>query len=145
VNRHNCLRSSLRRRVQEGTLFPVLVVYASSEMVMMPQNIFPNSCWSHCISCVGSLNLDRPCDSDVSLQVSGRRECLGTLWEAHTDSQLSYRRYAVVHETCCQVRGLREEVSRLQSIQEDEQEIDRVFMETIQPQESQPCTRLCAI
>ena len=51
--------------------------------------------------------------ADVSFQVSGCRDCLGPLWEAWTNSQIS----------CIRCSG-----------------VDRVFMETIQLQESQPHT-----
>uniref|UniRef100_A0A8B9SEV8 Solute carrier family 12 member 2 n=1 Tax=Apteryx owenii TaxID=8824 RepID=A0A8B9SEV8_APTOW len=81
-----------------------------------------------------------PLTVDAALQVSGCRECLGPLREAWAGSQLSCRRCAAVGELCRQVRELREEVSRLRSIREDEQEIDRVFLETVQLEESQPPT-----
>lgn len=40
-------------------------------------------------------------------------------------------------ELCCQLEEIREEVSRLRSIREDEREIDRVFSETQQLEKPQ--------
>lgn len=59
------------------------------------------------------------------------------LHEAGADNH-SFCRRCVGDELCHQVKELQEEVSRLCSIHENEQEIDRLFSETLQSQESQP-------
>lgn len=59
---------------------------------------------------------------DAAPHVSGCRDRLGPLLEARRDGPLSCRWCAGFGELCCQVEELKEEVSRLCSIREDERE-----------------------
>lgn len=60
-----------------------------------------------------------------------------SLCEAGDDEQFFCRRWAVGEELCHQVKELQEEVNRLHGISAKEQEIDRLFSETLQSQDSQ--------
>lgn len=47
------------------------------------------------------------------------------------------RKCAVAEELCHQVKQLQEEVNKLHNIQEKEQEVEQLFSEGLQPQDSQ--------
>lgn len=47
------------------------------------------------------------------------------------------RKCAVAEELCHQVKQIQEEVNKLHSIREKEQEVEQLFSEGLQPQDSQ--------
>ena len=76
----------------------------------------------------------RELQEDAALHVLGCRECLGPLVEAGAagDGLLACRRCVLIEDLCHQVKELQEEVSRLCSIRDDEEERDWIFSETLQ-------------
>lgn len=77
---------------------------------------------------------------DDTSWVSGCRECLGPLYGTGGSGGISCERCTLVEMLSHQVKEMQEEVSRLQIIGEDNEEIDRVFAETLQRQQPEPHT-----
>lgn len=98
-------------------------------------------CRVHSLVAVGSAVSEASTQTDllrvkVVLQASGCRDCPGPLHKVEADSHLFCSRCVVVDVLCHQDMELWEEVSRLLNIYEDEQEIEKTFLETLQLQKS---------
>lgn len=63
---------------------------------------------------------------------------MGPLAESWAYGLLACRRYTVAEQLCCQIKELWVEVSRLCSIRNDKKEINSIFSESLQLQESEP-------
>lgn len=98
----------------------------------VPQGSVPSTGWSKYPWYGRELDSDtEPWREDAAAQVWGCRECLGPLPGTGGDGGITCERHALVEALSQQVKELWEEGSRLCSIEEDEQEMDRVLTETL--------------